>query len=212
MIDVDAEPDPPADWFKADIGMMCAVVERGCSFEGCSRPVRSGTECEMHATRRRRHGDPSVVLKAKNVPAIDRFLAKIEIDANGCWLWQGARTPNGYGQFWFGPDLKRGLAHRWSYTFFVGSIPPDRELDHLCRVRECCCPDHLEPVSRLQNVERGDGPRLSRERAALYAPPERCRRGHEMTEANTYTFRGYQKCRRCKADRQREYQQRKREA
>lgn len=34
-------------------------------------------------------------------------------------------------------------------------IPVGLDLDHLCRVRSCVNPDHLEPVTRAENLRRG---------------------------------------------------------
>lgn len=76
-----------------------------------------------------------------------------------CWIWKGARTPAGYGQRQV--RGKRGLAHRWYYIQEHGSIPEDLELDHLCRVRECVNPDHLEAVTHAVNTRRGAKTKLT---------------------------------------------------
>jgi hypothetical protein len=47
------------------------------------------------------------------------------------------------------------MAHRFAYELLVGPIPEDLELDHLCRVRHCVNPAHLEPVTHLENILRG---------------------------------------------------------
>lgn len=67
-----------------------------------------------------------------------------------CWVWQRSVTPNGYGK------LADRYAHRMYYEQNVGPIPDGMELDHLCRVRQCCRPDHLEPVPHTVNIRRGD--------------------------------------------------------
>lgn len=85
---------------------------------------------------------------------IERFLTKITICSSGCWLWEGALKDNGYAPFTY-PGGQ--YAHRFSYEFFVGDISPDMELDHLCRVRHCANPHHLEVVSSQENTLRGDG-------------------------------------------------------
>ena len=82
----------------------------------------------------------------------DRFCAKVSPEPNtGCWLWTGA-TVRGYGQFWQGD--RKILAHRFAYVNLVGLVPIGKELDHLCRVRCCCNPAHLEPVTRRENMLR----------------------------------------------------------
>ena len=90
----------------------------------------------------------------------ERFWAKVEPEPNsGCLLWIGAITKAGYGLIGLG---RRGdglaYAHRVAYELLRGPIPADRELDHLCRVRRCANAWHLEPVTRLVNMLRGNHP------------------------------------------------------
>jgi hypothetical protein len=89
---------------------------------------------------------------------IERIQARVEIDDFGCWNWTGALTSNlpgkGYGRIQVGPKLK--LTHRVAYEALVGPIPEGLDLDHLCRNRKCCNPAHLEPVTRRENLLRGD--------------------------------------------------------
>ena len=82
-----------------------------------------------------------------------RFIEKIAKHPNGCWLWTGSVTKSGYGRF----GLEAGSvtwAHRAAWRLFRGEIPVDQELDHLCRVRRCVNPEHLEPVSHQENSRR----------------------------------------------------------
>lgn len=80
-----------------------------------------------------------------------------------CWVWQRALDKQGYGCAWSEQRL-RG-AHRVIYELLVGPIPDGLELDHLCRVPACVNPDHLEPVSRSENIRRGLGAKLTRDQA-----------------------------------------------
>ena len=79
-----------------------------------------------------------------------RFDRKLILgDPNGCWLWGGyVDRITGYGSF------NGTSAHRFAYETFTGPIPEGKEIDHLCRVRECCNPRHLEPVTRSENLRR----------------------------------------------------------
>lgn len=72
------------------------------------------------------------------------------VDENGCWIWQRGLNPvSKYGM------LGRLWAHRVVYERTVGPIPKDMELDHLCRVKACVNPNHLEAVTKSENAKRG---------------------------------------------------------
>lgn len=107
---------------------------------------------------------------AKHAPAIVRFTAKYRITSSGCWEWTAGKHPRGYGQFY--GDGKRCGAHRFSYIYHKGSIPEDKEIDHLCRNTSCVNPDHLEAVSHHENVLRGESIQ------AINARKKTCIRGH----------------------------------
>lgn len=77
---------------------------------------------------------------------------RFEISPAGCWLWTGALNKQGYGQVKH--CRKVWLAHRLSYTVFVGAIGIDLEIDHLCKIRNCINPKHLEEVTHGDNMKR----------------------------------------------------------
>lgn len=108
---------------------------------------------------------------------IVRFMRFVEVDERGCWLWQGSRT-HGYGYFWDGDQGIR--AHIWMFKHLFGEHGYEA-LDHLCRVRACVNPKHLEPVSHQTNLLRSP---LTI--AAINAAKTHCLRGHEFTPENTY--------------------------
>lgn len=107
-------------------------------------------------------------------PIMERLLARIVVDSNGCWIWQGAKDGYGYGKI--GSGGKYGgmvYTHRVTYQDRYGET--DSRLDHLCRVTSCCNPDHLEPVTQGENVRRGDHCYRDDGR------PRVCPRGHRVT-------------------------------
>ena len=122
-----------------------------------------------------------------------RLLDKISPEPNsGCWLWLGAMTGNRYGSIKF--KQKSAPVHRVSYTVFKGEIPAGFEIDHLCRVKCCINPDHLEAVLHKVNLLRGKSP------SANNARKTHCSHGHAFTPENTYIqpSNGGRLCRICK--------------
>lgn len=87
----------------------------------------------------------------KPKPVAERFWAKVH-KTDSCWLWTASLT-FGYGSFWDGKGQVR--AHRFAYELLVDPIPEGLQLDHLCRIRHCVNPDHLEAVTNAENVQRG---------------------------------------------------------
>lgn len=83
-----------------------------------------------------------------------RVSFKYEIDENGCWIWQRGMYQGGYGHF------RDNYAHRASYEMHVGPIPDGLVIDHLCRVRACVNPSHMEPVTSGENTKRGSHVKL----------------------------------------------------
>ena len=128
-----------------------------------------------------------------------RFWAKAQRDEKiDCWLWMAARSSKGYGSYSHGG--RAVSAHRLAYQTLVGSIPVGLQIDHLCRVRFCVNPSHMETVTTAENTRRGDSGRLWRQKT-------HCPSGHPYDEANTHLNRhGHRVCRAC----DRSYQRRRR--
>lgn len=93
---------------------------------------------------------------------LDRVFARVRTDERGCWVYAGAKTSNGYGHVNTGGTPRFRYTHRLVYEEMVGSIPLGTEIDHLCRNRACCNPEHLEAVSHVENVRRGVAARRAR--------------------------------------------------
>ena len=124
---------------------------------------------------------------------LQRVLSRIEMSPQGCWLFLGAQI-RGYGSV---PNaLTSQFANRivWEYT--VGPVPDGLELDHLCRVRHCVNPTHLEPVTHKENLRRGrafaPNPDTLRRRAQTL-----CKRGHPLSDPNVYLYQGHRHCLAC---------------
>ena len=135
---------------------------------------------------------PAVIIPA-DLPA--RLSSKIIVDSHGCWLWQGVINNRGYGT-----TGRHTYVHRLTYELLVGPIPAGLTLDHLCRVRHCVCPSHLDPVTLRVNQLRGQSP------AAINARRTHCLHGHALADTNLFIDRhGRRHCKRCRADRMAKY-------
>ncbi len=125
----------------------------------------------------------------KPKPMIDRLREKCTMDANGCLVFEGCLV-SGYGQIRDGRTSR--LAHRVMYEATRGPVPEGLDLDHLCRNRACCNPDHLEAVSRRENARRGIRGVLTTQ----------CPFGHSYDPTNThFTKVGHRQCRTCHRER-----------
>lgn len=128
-----------------------------------------------------------------------RLLKLVEIDASsGCWLWKGPLT-FGYARRWI--DGKRVYVHRAMYELTHGAVSDELDLDHVCRVRRCINPAHMEKVTPTENNRRGDSPSGQNGRKS------ECRNGHPFTEENTYRRgdRVARECRACRTEAVRKY-------
>jgi hypothetical protein len=132
---------------------------------------------------------------------MDRLWNRVQKDADGCWRWTGAHIGDGYGNLWVAG--KSRLAHRVAYELLVGPIPAGLEIDHLCRVRDCVNPEHLEVVTGKENALRGIS------FAAENAVKEECVNGHPFDDVNTYRRpNGNRDCRVCGRERAARYRAR----
>ena len=120
---------------------------------------------------------------------LQKFWSRVKVVGN-CWEWQGGIKCDGYGSFYW--NKKYYPSHRVCYEIMVGLIPIGLQLDHLCRNRKCCNPDHLEPVTRRENILRGDSI------VAHNSQKTHCPQKHEYTPENTWkNGKGSRVCRIC---------------
>jgi hypothetical protein len=172
-----------------------------CTVAECTKKPVSRGLCPKHWNRWRKNGDPLAVRLDFSRTVEERFWAKV--DKNGpvpdyaphlgpCWVWTAAKM-SGYGAFFL--DGRNVYAHVVSYTWEYGEIPKWKERDHLCRVRACVRPSHLEAVTHWVNVARGTSPH------GVNAAKDRCRNGHLFTDENTrINSQGARVCVECARD------------
>lgn len=141
------------------------------------------------------------------IAEMKKYEPPITVDLNDCWLYAKSITNTGYGVI-FG-EGKTHAAHRVMYTNMVGEIPKGLEIDHLCRVRRCINPAHLEAVTTAENVRRGAGV------GVINALKTHCIRGHALSGYNCMTvalppkYKPERRCRTCQNKTANEYYYRK---
>ncbi len=108
-----------------------------------------------------------------------RILEKISFEPmSGCWIWTASLNHDGYGMVWDGTLGKHTSAHRLVYRLLQDDIDQELELDHLCRLRCCVNPDHMQQVSHRENVLRGVSVIADR------AQSTHCKHGHLLSGDN----------------------------
>lgn len=178
------------------------MAERTCLIDGCGRRRAQREWCYMHYSRWRRWGSTEATARVFG-DRIERLRGKFTVAESGCWRWN-AGLVRGYGTVqWGGRTCK---AHRVMYEIVVGPIPAGAQLDHTCHNadascpggpscphRSCVNPEHLEPVTHLENVQRSI--RNHRQKNQTH-----CIHGHPLYGANLYVnpYTGRRVCRECR--------------
>jgi hypothetical protein len=147
----------------------------------------------------------------KVTPLRARLESKTEERPNGCLIFTGLRSREGYGRIGLGlkgeGTRRMELAHRAAYILRHGSIPVGLSVDHQCHNddlactggpscphRACVNPDHLvaRPIQENQLGGRHNGAKTH------------CPRGHLYDVRNTRVdVNGSRNCRACGRDKAR---------
>jgi hypothetical protein len=109
---------------------------------------------------------------------LENFFKKVNKTPGSCWIWTGCINQNGYGLVRL--NKKTCSTHRILYEYYKGPIPEGLDIDHLCRVRNCVNPGHLEAVTTRVNILRGETI------PSKHLSKTHCANGHPFTKENTY--------------------------
>jgi hypothetical protein len=147
-----------------------------CAYPTCDRIGNEKGYCHTHYCRLWKYGRLTLVRDFENPPLI-RFWRHVDpCRTDGCMLWIGKLTTGGYAQF---------DSHR-AHAFLIGKAPTGLQWDHLCRVRHCVNPEHLEAVTAKENIRR-----------SISCTKTHCKNGHLYSYVNKH---GYRICRQCQKD------------
>lgn len=177
-------------------GLMCVLTRYNQSGPG---GVESASRSLTHSSDLSREG---LAMDATRIPqrVIDRALSNVDIDPErGCWVSRYSVGSHGYAQIGWGiPNSRRSkmmLVHRVAYVARRGPIADGMTVDHMCKQRRCCNPDHLRLLSNFENARRTAGRDW---------PLGQCINGHPNSNLRTAPD-GTRVCRVCSADWQRRY-------
>lgn len=179
-----------------------------CEVDGCGETAYGVGYCRQHYNQYRKHGSPfgpqvdrprapypprSATPEQRFWMKVDRNgpVSRLRPDLGECWIWIGALSDDGYGLFRASTEEKRKYAHRYAWEMSGRSLVARLTLDHLCAVRPCVRPEHLDQVTQAVNAARSQGV------CASNARKTHCKRGHEFTPENTMPGRRGRVCRAC---------------
>lgn len=173
-------------------------LNRVCDFPGCGRKHSSQGLCGMH-DRQRSKGEELRPIRYQRKKGSPPEIEYDEVDCpvpgliGPCHVFRRKKNKCGYGVVV--ANGRSTLVHRYVWEQVHGAIADGMEIDHRCRVRDCCNTNHLREVTHQVNTtENVIGSRWKLNQAATH-----CIRGHEFTEENTYRDKdGHRGCRECR--------------
>lgn len=146
-------PDTPEWLLERRSSVGASEVAAVCIAPGCKKRPIAKSMCNLHQLRMRSHGSFNL---PGPTPLRERLMRKVR-KTTSCWVWEGAVGSHGYGMIGLGRRTDgTDVVHRVAYREFVGEIPDGLHIDHLCNVRLCVNPDHLEAVTKAENDRRRD--------------------------------------------------------
>ena len=179
--------DQPLELGPREIARLSGAVPRITNFGEEARELQASMGSRPSLTG----------MKGAKFSAIERFWLRVQqntgifVTLNGkrseCWMWMGSLNVGGYGNIMVNGFEQK--AHIFSYLLRFGPFNTDLVLDHLCRNRWCVRPNHLEPITQIENVLRGNSP------AAANAKKTACGLGHPLDGINSVS--GYRYCKTC---------------
>lgn len=183
-------------------------IPQKCEYKGCKLKYRARGYCITHYEYKRKYGSfdnyESRVINGgadyksfddyTNRDLIENIIKYVEPDTigDGCWIWSRGKSRKGYGELTRRSNgkNKKMQAHRLSYEAFIGVVPADMTIDHLCLNKLCVNPFHLEIVTREENTRRAWDVRNG--------STDRCGNGHLWKDNLVYYGNSkYRSCRTC---------------
>lgn len=126
------------------------------------------------------------------------------VDLDKCWLWARGLSSHGYAKISIGGV--KYYVHRlmWEYANNE-QIPESLVIDHLCMIKRCINPAHLEVVTNRENILRAPD-----SMAKINALKTHCKQGHVFDKENTYQTVIQRHCKKCwQVQARRRYQRKK---